>query len=74
MEAGIFAAVDGLRPGNRTYTTLRWVPVSDLVPSPVDSDNAPSSGENDEWGRQPEEKNKKEKHEFSELLLFPLGG
>ena len=51
VNAGIFAAVDGIRPGDHMYKVLRWMPVEDLVPSPVDSEQAPSSGEYDELGR-----------------------
>ena len=48
---GIFAAVDGILPGQNTYRVLRSLHPDALVPSPVNSEDAPSSGENDSHGR-----------------------
>ena len=50
---GIFAAVDGILSGQNTYRVLRSLHPDALVPSPVNSEDAPSSGENDSHGRPP---------------------
>ena len=43
VNAGIFAAVDGIRPGENTYKVGKRVPLSDLVAAPLPEDKAKGS-------------------------------